>query len=46
MNDVLCLTCSIDGNNLISGSADRTIKVWHLGRKFTTTCLKTLTGHT
>lgn len=31
---------------MISGSSDRTIKVWSLTKKYSSACLKTLTGHT
>lgn len=46
MNDVLCLASTTAGTTLISGSADRTIKVWSLEKKYSSACLKTLTGHT
>ena len=39
----MCLDISHDGNILISGSADKTIKIWSFE---TGTCLKTLEGHT
>lgn len=45
MSDILCLDCTSSGNTLISGSADRTIKVWSLTKKYSSACLKTMTGH-
>lgn len=44
MNDILCFAASLNGQTLISGSADRTIKLWSLGKKYSSACLKTLTG--
>jgi WD40 repeat protein len=44
MNDILCFACSTNGMTLVSGSADRTIKLWSLGKKYSSACLKTLTG--
>lgn len=44
MNDVLCFAASSNGITLVSGSADRTIKLWSLGKKYSSACLKTLTG--
>jgi WD40 repeat protein len=44
MNDILCFSASSNGTTLISGSADRTIKLWSLGKKYSSACLKTLTG--
>ena len=46
MSDILCMDCTSNGHTLISGSADRTIKVWSLTKKYSSACLKTLTGHT
>ena len=45
MSDILCLDCTSTGNTLVSGSADRTIKVWSLTKKYSSACLKTMTGH-
>ncbi len=45
MSDILCLECTSTGNTLISGSADRTVKIWSLTKKYSSACLKTLTGH-
>ncbi len=42
-DSVLCLALSADGQKLVSGSADRTIKVWNLA---TDQEVRTLTGHT
>lgn len=44
MNDILCFACTTNGSNLISGSADHTVKIWSLGKKYSSACLKTLTG--
>ncbi len=44
MNDVLCFACTTNGLTLISGSADRTIKIWSLSKKYSSASLKTLTG--
>jgi WD40 repeat protein len=38
MNDILCFAASSNG-------ADRTIKLWSLGKKYSSACLKTLTGN-
>lgn len=36
---VTCLVCSVDCCNLISGSLDETIKIWHIGSR---QCLRTI----
>ena len=35
-----------DGNKLVSGSYDKTLKVWSIGSSGTFECESTLTGHT
>ena len=35
-----------DGNKLVSGSFDETLKVWSIGSSGTFECESTLTGHT
>ena len=35
-----------DGNKLVSGSYDKTLKVWSVGSSGTFECESTLTGHT
>ena len=36
---------SADGNKLVSGSYDQTLKVWSVGSSGTFECESTLTGH-
>lgn len=45
MNDVLCLTSTKQINFLISGSSDKTIKLWNMAKKYSSACHKTLSGH-
>ncbi len=42
---VLCVDFNQDGTTLVSGSIDRTIKVWSLGNVKSTAVIMTLTGH-
>lgn len=46
MNDVLCLASSRNMVHLATGSSDKTIKLWGLNKKYSSACLKTLSGHT
>ena len=36
---------NVDGNMLVSGSYDKTLKVWSVGSSGTFECQSTLTGH-
>ncbi|KRW98726.1 WD40-repeat-containing domain [Pseudocohnilembus persalinus] len=45
LNDVLCLTSTSDGNTIVSGSSDKTLRSWNLKKKFSNACTQIFKGH-
>ena len=41
-NDVVCVSFSVDGNNIVSGSRDKTVKIWD---RISMKNLQNLEGH-
>ena len=44
-HSVASVCFNADGNKLVSGSYDKTLKVWSVGSSGTFECESTLTGH-